>query len=118
MKGEFYCAGCGFCACVRKLYVTNRRGPWGGFLVGYPTPAPGVRDLGREASFRKSVGWRRRVDRVVVGFISSVVEDPRQCSLMRAHWCFREEEDIWGVEVQESDQVGQRGALVAYFLGV
>ena len=98
--------------------MTNRRGPWGGFLVGYPTPATVVRDLGREASFRKSVGWGRRVDHVVVGFIISVVEDPRQCSLVRVHWCFRKEEDIWGVEVQEGDHVCQRGALVAYFLGV
>ncbi len=58
--------------------------------------------------------WERRVDRVVVGIISSLVEDPRKCSLVRVHWGFREEEDIWGVEVHEGDHVGQGGALVAY----
>ncbi len=98
--------------------MTDRWGPWGVFLVCYPAPPAVVRGAGREARFRKSSGWGWRVDRVVVGFISSVFEDPRQCSLVRVHWCFREEEDIWGVKVQEGDQVGQGGALVADFFGV
>ncbi len=79
----------------------------GVFLVCYPTPSSVVCDVGGKARFRKCAGWGRRVDRVVVGFISSLVEDPRKFSLVRVHWDFREEEDIWGVDVQEGDHVGQ-----------
>ena len=88
------------------------------FLVSYPTPAPVVCGVGGKACFWESAGWGRRVDRVVVGFISSMLEDPSKCSLVRVHWGFREEEYVWGVEVEEGDHVGQGGALVAYLLGV
>ena len=88
------------------------------FLVCYPTPVTVVCGVGGKACFREGAGWGRRVNRVVVGFISSVIEDPCQCAMVRVHWGFREEEDVWSVEVQEGDHVGQGGALVAYFLGV
>jgi hypothetical protein len=68
---------------------------------------PVVCDVGGEARLRKCAGWGRCVDRVVVGFISPVTEDPRQCPLVRMQWGFCEEEDVWSVRVQKGDQVGQ-----------
>ena len=70
------------------------------FFVCYPASSSVVCGVGGKARFWKCAGWGRRVDRVVVGFISSMLEDPSECSLVRVHWDFREEEDVRGVEVQ------------------
>ncbi len=87
-------------------------------LVGKPASSPWMGDLGRKASFRKSLRMKWGVSRVVVYPVLPVAEDVEKGTPVRVHRRLREEKEIWGVVVQLCDYIGQGRTIGARFLGV
>ena len=78
-------------------------GPWGLFFERYPAAFAILGCMGWEPCFRERVWGRRGVPRVVMSFVTHVTKDVSERPVVWVHRCLREQEDVWFVEVKNSD---------------
>jgi len=99
VQGEFYGACGGLRACDWECEFAYCCGPWGLFIIRYPTSATVVGGVDRFTRLRQCAFGEWGVHRVTVGFVSSIAKYLVECPLVGYSWGFREEEDVRGMLV-------------------